>query len=400
MNFILHMLMKLRHLLLRFWFYINSKKHSHTIPQPGITIIAHLTGTWSFGKVMRDLAFSLKDAGIPFQTFNIGARKDVPAADVDPILTPRREFNIRKYDHIIDIISSPSPNNIPGVVHSTAFFWEFDSGFIDAWPTSEGCNSVIAFSDFNRDIFRKALSPSCDVRKILYPFRFSSTNHDSPQVIRSRYGIPADAFAVFFNFSYSSGLGRKNPDGAIRAFSKAFRNEPNVRLVFKTMAARHSPDKVDQIRRLAQDEGILDRLISIDNYVPQKDLYGLTAACDAYISLHRGEGFGLGIAEAMSLGKPVIVTDYSSTKEFCNADNACLIPYQMVKPREDQIDCAPFKFVSEWPEPNINAAAEALIRLRNDLNFRHRIGENAKCYINSHFSRENFRQSVLDFLSA
>ena len=387
MNFLLSLLLRFRDLLLRLRFWVDAKLHYRTIPQRGITIVTHLTGAWSFGKVMRDLAFSLKEAGIPFQTFNTGTRRDVPSVDVDPILTPRSEFNIRKYDHIIDIISSPVPQSIPGIVRSTAFFWEFDSGFLDAWPTSRKCDSVIAFSDFNHAIFRKV-------------FHFNTVKLDSPQVIRARYGIPTDSFAVFFNFSYSSGIGRKNPEGTIRAFAKAFRNEPNVRLVFKTMAARQSPAKVEQIRSLAQNEGVLDRLISIDNYIPQKDLYGLTAACDAYISLHRGEGFGLGVAEAMSLGKPVIVTDYSSTTEFCHADNSCLIPYEMVQPRPDQIDCEPFKFVSEWPEPDVNAAAEALIRLRNDPAFRHVMGENAKRYINDHFSRVNFRKSVLDFLGA
>ena len=400
MSVAIRLALVVKDMLTTMFFRIDAFMHPNTVPQNGITIVAHLTGAWSFGKVMRDLAFSLKEAGIPFQTFNIGMRKDIPAEDVDPILTPRCKFRIKKYNHVIDIVSSPVPDNIPGVKRSTVFFWEFDTGFLESWPTAQTCQSAIAFSDFNHHVFRKALPSACDVHKILYPFRFNISRVEKTDVIRDRYGIPQDAFAVFFNFSYSSGIGRKNPEGVIRAFAKAFKNDSQARLVFKTMAASQSKEKVERLKRLAESEGVLDRIISIDRYVPQNDIYGITAACDVYISLHRGEGFGLGVAEAMSLGKPVVVTDYSSTTEFCNKENSCLIPYRMVKPTPDQLDCDTFRHVFVWPEPDIDVAADMLTRLRKDANFRETLGRNAQSYMSDHFSLERFRKSILEFIKS
>ena len=400
MSVAIRLALVVKDMLTTMFFRIDAFMHPNTVPQNGITIVAHLTGAWSFGKVMRDLAFSLKEAGIPFQTFNIGMRKDIPAEDVDPILTPRCKFRIKKYNHVIDIVSSPVPDNIPGVKRSTVFFWEFDTGFLESWPTAQTCRSAIAFSDFNHHVFRKALPSACDVHKILYPFRFNISRVEKTDVIRDRYGIPQDAFAVFFNFSYSSGIGRKNPEGVIRAFAKAFKSNSQARLVFKTMAASQSKEKVERLKRLAESEGVLDRIISIDRYVPQNDIYGITAACDVYISLHRGEGFGLGVAEAMSLGKPVVVTDYSSTTEFCNKENSCLIPYRMVKPTPDQLDCDTFRHVFVWPEPDIDVAADMLTRLRKDANFRETLGRNAQSYMSNHFSIERFRKSILEFIKA
>ena len=82
--------------------------------------------------------------------------------------------------------------------------------------------------------------------------------------------------------------------------------------------------------------------------------------------MHRGEGFGLGIAEAMSLGKPAVVTDYSSTTEFCNSNNSIPIPCKAVAVNRNQIDHPCYLAVKEWFEPDINAAANALSKLQKD----------------------------------
>ena len=102
----------------------------------------------------------------------------------------------------------------------------------------------------------------------------------------------------------------------------------------------------------------------------------------------------------MSLGKPVIVTNYSSSTEFCNKENSIPIPFQMQKPRDEDLDCGPFHNVELWPEPDINAAAHALRQLYEDPEFAVRLGDAAKSFISEHFSLENFRKSVEDFLKA
>ena len=375
-------------------------KNAHTfpvVPQTGITILADLTRPSSLSKVMRDLAFALKRAGVPFQAFDLHPQNNIPQADVKSILTPANEFQLLKYDHVIEMFSSPLPKNLP-LKRSKVVFWEFTTGLLEYNPAIADGTTVIAMSDFNHDVFRQILPPSIDVRKVLYPFFFDASSMTDKAETRRRYGIPDNAFVVFFNFDYGSSFNRKNPDGSIRAFAKAFSGYNDTYLVFKTKGASQHLRERSQLLRLATELSVNNRIIMVDNYIPQHDIYGLTGACDVYLSLHRGEGFGLGIAEAMSLGKAVIVTDYSSTTEFCNHDNAILVPYKIVPVKKSQIDNNAYKHVTSWADPDIDAAANALNRLYHDKNYRDRLGAQARSYIYKHFSLEEFKKSIEELL--
>ena len=253
-------------------------------------------------------------------------------------------------------------------------------------------------SNFNRDVFRKWLPDSIDVNKVLYPFQFIHGDLMPREVTRKKYGINIDDFVVFFNFDYASSYFRKNPEGILYAFAKALRNKPNAKIVFKTMRAKKCKSMSDRLHSLAEELGLTAKLTTIDDFIPQEDLVNLTNACDVYMSLHRGEGFGLGIAEAMSLGKAVIVTDYSSTTEFCNRDNSIPIPYKIIPVKKSQVDNDAYRHVTSWADPDIGAAADALTRLYLDKNYRDSIGARAQSYISKHFSLEEFKRSIEESL--
>lgn len=273
-------------------------------------------------------------------------------------------------------------------------FWEFEDGLIESCPEILIAQNILAFSDFNYNVFRKTLPQAISVNKILYPFQFTHKELSPVDLTRQKYSIGANDFVVFFNFDYRSSYFRKNPEGIIQAFAKVLGNKCDTKIIFKTMRAKERKALSDRIHNLAEKFRLSNKLITIDNFIPQEDLVNLTYACDVYISLHRGEGFGLGIAEAMSLAKPVIVTDYSSTTEFCNHQNSVPIPYKIVKPQPNQIDVKEYSDVTMWAEPDYNAAAEALLKLYNDPDLRISIGNAAKKFIDEYFSLENFKQSV------
>ena len=253
-------------------------------------------------------------------------------------------------------------------------------------------------SDFNAEVFRRILPARISVQKMLYPFMFPPKTMPSPKAIRHQYSIRPDDFVVFFNFSYGSSFHRKNPNGAMLAFARAFGNTPNAKLLFKTNdSAAHEREHL-HLKALAKELGIEQRFTTIDNYLPTSDIYGLTAACDVYLSLHRGEGFGLGVAEAMSLGKPVVVTDYSSTTEFCKSDNAILVPYHIVDVPRGACDNPCYARVKTWAEPDIDAAAAALRDLYDHPEKRQQLGESARQFITDYFSVESFKRSINKFL--
>lgn len=366
-------------------------------PEAGITLITCFDYPGSLSKAMRDFAMTLKRAGIPYQTLNTPCDNPIPECEFASILTPVEDFCLNKYTHIITM---KDPIRIPDNRCKVCCveFWEFEDGFLESCPEALRAQNVLALSDFNRDVFRKQLPVSIGVSKILYPFQFLHGELDSIEDTRKRYGVGADDFVVFFNFDYASSYFRKNPEGVLHAFAIALSDKADAKLLFKTMRAAKCKEMSNRLHSLADELGLSEKLITIDDFIPQEELVNITNACDVYISLHRGEGFGLGIAEAMSLGKAVVVTDYSATTEFCNLENSIPIPNKIVKVPPDQIDNDAYKYVTSWAEPEIDVAAAALRKLYNDSALRHELGKRAKVFVDEYFSIARFKRSLEELL--
>lgn len=365
-------------------------------PKPGITIIGNFDQPFSLSKTLRDFAYLLKESHIPFQALNIPEQNPIPASEYSHLLTPQDDFISNRYSHVITM-RKPCRISDRRCTSHVIEFWEFEDGFKEEHPEVLHIKNIIAMSDFNRDAYQKQL-PHANIRKVLYPFQFRHTALSPTRDTRQKYGIPADSFMVFFNFAFQSSYFRKNPEGILQAFRKCFAPSDKACIVFKTMKAKKYKDTYERLLKLAQELRLDKQLIIIDDFIPQEDLVNLTNACDVYMSLHRGEGFGIGIAEAMSLRKPVIVTDYSSTTEFCNPDNALPVPYRMIPVLPEQIDTDTYWHVTQWADPDIDAAADALRQLYEKPELRIKIGSAAKCFIDDYFSVANFKKSVEAFL--
>ena len=119
--------------------------------------------------------------------------------------------------------------------------------------------------------------------------------------------------------------------GLIKAFERAFapdeRGRGGATLVLKAMRLDWLPELEKSLHRaVAAVDGIL-----ITDDLTNAEMTSLLHAVDVYVSLHRSEGFGLGMAEAMRLGKPVIATAYSSNVDFCTAENSLQVGYRLPK---------------------------------------------------------------------
>src|SRR6202040_676470 len=145
---------------------------------------------------------------------------------------------------------------------------------------------------------------------------------------------------------------RKNPLGLIRAFRQAFRPDEPVDLVLKTTSFGHD----EQVREL-KVAGAGANIIVLDQILTQEEILSLMDACDAYVSLHRSEGLGLTMAEAMLLGKPVIATRYSGNLDFMDDDNSFLVDGRMVPIPPG---CEPYPAGSMWAEPDVAMASQLM----------------------------------------
>jgi hypothetical protein len=189
-----------------------------------------------------------------------------------------------------------------------------------------------------------------------------------------RLGVP-EGFLFLFVFDYLSTIQRKNPVGLIEAFKRAFAPGEGPQLLIKTINGPLRPLAEEEVLWAAygrSDIHVLDRSLS------SKELNGVMAACDCYVSLHRAEGFGLTMAEAMAIGKPVIGTGYSGNVDFMNSENSYLVDYTIGRVGPD---CEIYPPEGEWAEPSIEHAAELMRRVHGDQQEAARCGARARADI-------------------
>jgi glycosyltransferase involved in cell wall biosynthesis len=167
---------------------------------------------------------------------------------------------------------------------------------------------------------------------------------------RAHFRLPHDTFLFCFIFDFLSIFERKNPLAVITAFHRAFGPDEPVHLVIKTINSERNPLGWNRLAFAAQDP----RIHLIDSTMTREETIDLLRCSDAYISLHRSEGFGFTIAEAMALGKPVIATDYGGNTDFLDEETGFPVRYML---RELTEDFGPYAKGNVWAEPDLEHAA-------------------------------------------
>jgi len=142
---------------------------------------------------------------------------------------------------------------------------------------------------------------------------------------RTRIGIGDDHYLFFFMFDMCSQFERKNPIAISRAFRRVFSPKEKVALVIKVTRGDADLASLEILREAARSDGVT----IIEELVSRSEALGYIEMCDCFISLHRSEGFGLPLAEAMLLGKPVIATNYSGNLSFMTPENSWLVDYKL-----------------------------------------------------------------------
>jgi hypothetical protein len=229
------------------------------------------------------------------------------------------------------------------------WFWEL-SQFPQEWYSSfQPFHEIWAASSFIQDSLAR-VSPVPVVRIPLALPVESPIDHD---LNRSAFGLPFDAFIFLFTFDFASVLERKNPLGLIKAFRMAFGDRSNVLLLLKVIRSESYPSELNMLRAACSTNNvrILDRVLS------RLEMNTLISISDCFVSLHRSEGFGFSIAEAMLLEKPVIVTAYSANMDFTTPANSFLVKYKLTGIDHDY---GPYRKGWVWADPDLEHAAELM----------------------------------------
>ena len=354
----------------------------------GINLIGDIKSVSGLGKSCRLVADVLKYSGYdmdiyPYDTFGVVDGEMLP--EWKEYITSEPKYNINLVHinpHELGIAYLQADRQVWNCRYNIAYWlWELEE-FPDEWvPCFQCVDEIWAPSEFICKALRK--KTNLPVHCIPYHLEIDLKK----EYKRDDFDLPEDRFLFLMMYDSNSCQERKNPLGVIRAFQQAFdRTEQGVGLVIKV---NHCKDSDIEAIHKALDG--YDNVYLLKENLSEEQVYGLIQTVDVVVSLHRAEGFGLVLAEAMLLGTPTIATNWSSNTEFMNSDVACMVDYELVTLQKDM---PPFKAGNRWADPDVQQAAGYMRKLRDDEKFYQQIAENAKISISNQLGREQIEKRI------
>jgi len=207
--------------------------------------------------------------------------------------------------------------------------------------------------------------------------------------------IPDEAFVFLSMADSMSSLQRKNPFATIRAFKDAFRDRKDVHLLLKTRNLDREPEYKSD---LMADVGAANNISVLDESLSETERWQLLASIDCLVSLHRAEGFGLVLAEAMALGKPVITTGWSGNMDFTDSTTAHLVGHDLIRCQDDYGIYRAKNAL--WADAIHEEAIAALTNITNDRDYADSLGLAAKQRIVQDYNHAGIGERMKQHLSS
>ncbi|KRE51118.1 glycosyl transferase family 1 [Paenibacillus sp. Soil724D2] len=349
----------------------------------GINLVGYSRAEMGIGESCRIAAKSLNAVGFPFGIINFKGTNSSRMSDNTwqhrEIKDPLYRFNIFHInaEQMMEVYSSKGNEIFKSRYNIGYWHWELPD-FPDEWVENfKFVDEVWVPSNF----VLESISMKSPVPVIKIP-------HSIEVIIekdraRQYFDLPEGPFLFLSMYDAHSYQERKNPEAAVKAFKHAFSPEDvNVGLVIKVNNSRSTPVEMKRLEEMIQ--GYSNIYLLKETY-DRNDVNALLAVIDCFVSLHRSEGFGLGLAEAMYLEKAVIGTNWSSNVDFMKHDNSCLVDYELVQLDKDY---GPYQSYQYWAEPDVNHAAFYMRKLVEDKEFYLKTARNGKRMIKEQFSPE------------
>ncbi len=347
----------------------------------GINIAGFAFGELGLGEDVRMAAAAMQTGRVPCRIYNVPTHllsraQDTRAMDLiedEPFYAANIIF--LPGVETARLFLENGPGLFKGRYNIGAWQWELPN-----WPPGlhtayRLVDEIWASSRYTAESFRK----SAPVEVLHMPMAVNIET--KPTLKRHDFGLSEDCFIFIFFFDCYSSFSRKNPLAAIEAFLLAFSEaEEGVRLVIKCMNANSGHAVWNRILALCDKD---HRISAINESFPRDRIIGLLNVCDVLISLHRSEGFGRTMAEAMLLGKPVIATNYSGNTDFTNNRTAFLVdgPLKEVGPDDYMFGTGQF-----WCDPDVEQAADHMRTCFEDRQLASRIAKAGQAFILENYS--------------
>ncbi len=348
---------------------------------PQIALVGYPKGEFGIGEDIRLLRQSLESVGLESTAFRVPgtivAREGInePCLDIAVLSSGVKTvfYAMPAFDTLM-LYARNGRSNFPDAKKIGFWQWELEKFPREARFAFNLIDEVWCHSAHSENSFR--VESNKPVYRVPLPVSVPVTSKAN----RSDYGLPEDSFVFFTSFDGASYISRKNPLATIEAFQRAFpKSERNVVLLIKVMNQQMSSIWRECMGRIASDS----RIRVINQVMDRIEYYRLLQSIDAVISLHRAEGFGRLMAEAMAYSIPVIASGYSGNMDFMNDDNSWLVPGELVPLFSGDY---PFHNGQRWFSADVDVASKMLIECREDAAIRLSKAEKGRNTIESNYS--------------
>lgn len=349
--------------------------------EKGVNLLGYARAEMGIGESCRIAAKSMDAVSIPFGIINFNGTNSARMSDLTWL---SKEVEEPKYNINLFHINAEQMMEVYAQYGNSLFqnrynigFWHWElPDFPDEWLEAfELVDEIWVPSTFVADSI--ALKSPVPVVKIPHSIQVSINE------VRNRefFGLPDGVFLFLSMYDVKSYQERKNPKAVIKAFKAAFEpDDRTVGLVLKVNSYNSGKAELDELMELTSD---YKNIYLIKDTISRNDINALISVIDCFVSLHRSEGFGLGLAEAMYLGKPVIGTNWSSNTDFMNSFNSCPVNFKLVQVGQDH---GPYRAYQMWADPDISHASLYMRRLVSDISYYKHIADSGMQYIRTKYS--------------
>lgn len=333
--------------------------------QPGVKLYGLLDEASGMGSAARILALGCREAEIPLSLglLHSDSGKGVLIDDLASLCSGENSMNCNLFVFNADcsgaFLHQCGAGMLRGRYNIAHWSWELPE-FPARWDrVFEAYDEIWTISEFCRE----AISARTEKPVRVIPYGIFPNPDRSLR--RADFGLPEDRLLYLCMCDLRSTAQRKHPLGALEAYCHAFPEENGETALVIKLIGGAAPPSLQRLMAGRRD------IILLEGSYERSRTDALIDLCDIFVSLHRAEGFGLPIAEAMAMGKAVVVTGWSGNMDFCSSENACCVNYTL---REiGKLATPPYDLWQRWAEPDIDHAASLLRQLWQEPERRQKI---------------------------
>lgn len=346
----------------------------------GINLIGNIKADTGLGQSCRLVASELEHCCVPYSVYQYNqlGLMSTENKQFDHKISREFPYNINLIHinpHEFGLAVQQLDRSIWDKRYNIGFWlWELEE-FPEEWTPCFHClDEIWAPSEFISNSIRK----KTNLPVVTVPYHVEV--EIGKEYERKDFNLPEEVFLFLMMYDRTSMTERKNPAAVLKAYKQAFAKDEAAGLVIKINNCTE-----EEIQSLKTELKGWSNVYFITDVLDRDQVNCLIQCVDAVISLHRAEGFGLVLAEAMLLGTPVIATNWSSNTEFMTEETSCLVNYRLVELKED---IGLFKKGSQWADADIDQAAVYMRKLFEETEFRAEMAEHATLHIKITLSME------------